>query len=234
VRIVPEPPQGLHPVDPREWMRMWARVIGPASLKNVGAWCAYFADYRTGAEIRPGIPLLMKVCGGMGNKTVGDSLRQMRDWGVLWRYAEASKNGVKGNSDIHRLTFPDDISAIPMLGPDWGEPVENLLTTCRHDTWSTLDHLFPRQVPTPNHLSSRQPTLTKYNPYGVALPIPIYRASVSGGSAGSAPATRPKSGIGISQWQCQATASAAGGRATSPPSAVNSARRRTGPSTGGG
>lgn len=178
-REAPEPPPGLTAVDPREWMRMWARVIGPASLKNVGAWCAHFADYKTGAEIRPGIPLLMKVCGGMGNKTVGDSLKQMRDWGVLWRYAEASKNGIKGNSDIHRLTFPDDISAIPMLGPDWGEPVENLLTTCRHDTWSASDHLFLRQVPPRNHLSSRQPTCTKNPPTGGLTTIPINRVSVA-------------------------------------------------------
>lgn len=199
MRIVPDPPPGLRPVDPREWMRMWVRVIGPASLKCVGMACAHFADYRTGAEIRPGIPLLMKVCGGMGNKTVGDSLKLMRDWGVLWRYAEASKNGVKGNSDIHRLTFPVDIGAIPMLGPDWGEAVENLLTTCRHDMWSALNHLFPRQVPPPNHLSSRQPTLTKYNPYGVVLPNPITRGSVSAGSAGSAPATRPERRNGFSR-----------------------------------
>lgn len=153
MRQVPEPPEGLTAVDPREWMRMWARVIGPASLKNVGAWCAHFADYRTGAEVRPGIPLLMKVCGGMGNKTVGDALKQMREWEVLWRYIEGSKNGREGNVDVHRLTFPADISVIPMLGPDWGEPVENLLTTCPHDRWSAPGHLFPRQVVAPNHLS---------------------------------------------------------------------------------
>ncbi len=126
-------------MDPREWMRMWARVIGPPSLKNVGAWCAHFADYKTGAEVRPGIPLLMKVCGGMGNKAVGDSLKLMREWGVLWRYHEAAKSGVKGDSDIHRLTFPNDISKIPMLTPDWkdpeSDPVENLLATCPHDRW---------------------------------------------------------------------------------------------------
>jgi hypothetical protein len=109
-------------VDPREWMRIWARVIAQPSVKNVGAWCAHFADYGDGAEIRPGIPLLMKVTGLKSNKTVQDALEQMRDWKLIWRYIEGSKNGRGGKNDVYRLTFPDDPSAIPLMSPDWETP----------------------------------------------------------------------------------------------------------------
>ena len=121
-REVPDPPPGLTAVDPREWTRMWARVVASPSVKCVGFACAHFADYKNGSEIRPGIPLLMRVCGGMGNKTVGDALKLMRDWHVLWRYHEAAKSGVRNDADIYQLTFPDDISAIPMMDPEWGVP----------------------------------------------------------------------------------------------------------------
>lgn len=122
MREVPDPPDGLRPVDPREWMRVWARVTAEPSIKNTGAWLAHFADYQTGAEIRPGNALLMKVTGIKGNKTVISALAQIRDWGLIWRYAEGSKNGRQGKSDVYRLTFPDDVTGIPLLSPDWEEP----------------------------------------------------------------------------------------------------------------
>jgi hypothetical protein len=125
VRKPPDPPPGLIAVDPREWTRIWLRVVASSSVKCVGFACAAFADYETGAEIHPGIPLLMKVCGGMGNKTVGDALRTIRGWDLMWRYLEGSKNGRSGNADMYRLTIPEDILArVPMLDPDWN-PVEN-------------------------------------------------------------------------------------------------------------
>jgi hypothetical protein len=119
---VPDPPQGLRPADPREWMRVWARVIARPSVKCVGFACAHFADYRDGSEIRPGNTVLGLACGGMDKKTVISALAQIREWGLIWRYLEGSKNGRAGKSDIYRLTFPDDISAIPMLSPDWEPP----------------------------------------------------------------------------------------------------------------
>lgn len=125
MRRPPDPPPGLIAVDPREWTRVWLRVIASSSVKCVGMACAAFADYETGAEVRPGIPLLMKVCGGMGNKTVGDALKLIRDWDLMWRYLEGSRNGRSGNSDVYRLTIPEDIfGRVPMLDPDWN-PVEN-------------------------------------------------------------------------------------------------------------
>lgn len=121
MRIVPDPPPGLRPVDPREWMRVWARVIADPSVKCVGAFCASFADYKDGSEIRPGVPLLMKVTGIRGDKTVRSALSQIRDWGLMWRYIEGSKNGRAAKKDVYRLTFPGDISGIPMMSPDWEE-----------------------------------------------------------------------------------------------------------------
>jgi hypothetical protein len=119
----PAPPPGLRAVGPREWMHVWARVIAKPSVKQVGVWCAHFADYQYGHDIKPGIPLLQLVCGErVSNKTVGDALGQMRDWGFLWRYYSAALSGIKDDRDIHRLTFPDDIDGIPMLSPDWQPP----------------------------------------------------------------------------------------------------------------
>lgn len=166
LRKPPDPPQGLTAVDPREWTRVWLRVISTTSVKSVGFACAAFADYETGAEIHPGIPLLMKVCGGrgdapMGNKTVGEALELIRDWGLLWRYLEGSKNGRNGNSDVYRLTFPDDVlTRVPMLGPDW-KPVDNSPDHLSPRQVIAGDHLSPEQVISPEHLSWRHATHTK-------------------------------------------------------------------------
>jgi hypothetical protein len=122
VRIPPDPPPGLRAVDPREWTRIWLRVIAKPSVKCVGMACAAFADYGTGAEIHPGNAILGTACGGMDKKTVITALAQIRDWQLIWRYSEGSKNGRAGKSDIYRLTWPEDISGIPMLGPDWQAP----------------------------------------------------------------------------------------------------------------
>jgi hypothetical protein len=118
----PDPPAGLTEKDPREWMRVWLRVMAPRlSVKTVGFACAAFADYKSGGDIWAGIPLFQAVT-GLSNKPVGDALALMRDWGLLWRYYEAAKSGIEGDADCHRLTFPDDISGIPMLSPDWVPP----------------------------------------------------------------------------------------------------------------
>lgn len=121
MRKPPDPPEGLTAVDPREWTRAWLRVIADPSVKSVGMACQAWADYRTGANIRPGCELLMKATGIKGDKTIRNALAQVREWGLMWRYHEG-RSGIKGDFDIYRLTFPDDISAIPMWSPDWEPP----------------------------------------------------------------------------------------------------------------
>jgi hypothetical protein len=118
-REIPEPPPGLTAVDPRMWLRAWQRVIADPSVKLTGFALASFADYKNGSEVRPGNGLLMKVTGIRGDKTVRMALAQIREWGFIWRYSEGRAQGRRGNSDIYQLTFPDDISAVPMLSPDW-------------------------------------------------------------------------------------------------------------------
>lgn len=121
----PDPPDGLTAVGPREWMRVWARVIAPPSVKLVGAMMAHYADYGDGTEARPGNPKLALVCGGMSNKTVIEALKQLREWGLLWRYQEGRKQGRRGMADVYRLTIPEDaIYRIPMLDPECKEPQE--------------------------------------------------------------------------------------------------------------
>lgn len=117
----PEPPQWLTDVDPREWTRAWRRVIANPSVKLTGYACADWADYKTGADIRPGMPLLQKQT-GLSDTAIRNALRQMRKWGFIWRYYEARLSGIQGDADKYRLTFPEDISAIPMYAPDWQPP----------------------------------------------------------------------------------------------------------------
>lgn len=122
----PEPPDGLRAVDPRAWEPVWARVIANPSVKCTGFALLVWAGWKDGTEIRPGIPRLMKAT-GLSDAPVRRALEQMRDWGFIWRYYEAAKSGIKGDRDIHRLTFPGDITGIPMYSPDWEEP---LLAAC--------------------------------------------------------------------------------------------------------
>lgn len=163
MRKPPEPPQGLTAVDPREWMRVWLRVIAPQSVKSVGMACAAFADYETGAEIHPGIPLLMKACGIGSNTTVVNSLAQMREWELVWCYAKG--NARRGESDMYRLTFPDDILVrVPMLGPDW-KPVENLPIKFTEHTRSGLNGHGSSVLRTLDDTSSS--LVSKRHPYQV-------------------------------------------------------------------
>jgi hypothetical protein len=119
---VPDPPSGLTAVDPRLWTRVWARVIAERPVKEVGFSLLTWADYGTGVNVRPGYPLLMRVTGIGSKTTVSRALEQIREWGFIWRYKEANRR--LKTTDEYRLTFPDDISAIPMMCPEWEMPGE--------------------------------------------------------------------------------------------------------------
>lgn len=122
----PDPPAGLIAVGPREWMNVWARVIAPPSVKLVGVMAAHFADYSTGAEIRPGNAILAEVCGGYDTRTVLKALAQIRKWGLLWRYSEGRLQGRRGMADVYRLTIPEDaLTLLPLLDPHYRRPVDN-------------------------------------------------------------------------------------------------------------
>lgn len=129
---VPDPPAGLRIAKPHEWTRTWARVIAAPSVKLTGFALLTWADYGDGANIRPGYELLMRVTGIGSKTTVSTALSQIADWGFIWRYLEGSKAPFyftadgkrKRPPDEYRLTWPDDVSGIPMLDPDWRLPDE--------------------------------------------------------------------------------------------------------------
>lgn len=179
MRRPPDPPPGLTAADPRDWTRAWRRVIASPSVKLVGYACADWADYETGAEIHPGNAVLMMAC-GLTKKTVIGGLAQLRDWRLVWRYLEGSKNGRAALSDVYRLTFPDDISAIPMYSPDWEPPklapVENARIRCTHYTCSRLDHpvyqVYSLHLIGPEQVYSVHPTHTKNTTYGGVVTHP--------------------------------------------------------------
>jgi len=125
VRVPPDPPDGLRPVDPRTWEPVWARVIANPSVKNTGFALLVWAGWKDGAKIRPGTWRLMRATGIRSDTTIRGALRQMRDWGLIWRYYEAATSGIADDADEYRLTFPDDITGIPLYSPDWEPPVDN-------------------------------------------------------------------------------------------------------------
>lgn len=120
MRTPPDPPPGLRPADPREWTRVWARVLAAPSVKVTGFALLTWAGYQDGAHIRPGYPLLMRVTGIGSRTTVSGALGQISEWGLIWKYKEGNRR--LKESDEYRLTFPDDITPIPMMDPDWNEP----------------------------------------------------------------------------------------------------------------
>lgn len=136
----PDPPDGLTAVSPGTWTPAWARVMATPAVKCTGYALLTWAGWKDGAHIRPGIPRLMKATGIRSDATVRNALRQMREWGLVWRYYEAAQSGLKDDADEYRLTFPGDISAIPMYSPDWEEPLCGAggaaRTTGAHYRWS--------------------------------------------------------------------------------------------------
>lgn len=122
----PDPPAGLMAVGPREWMTVWARVRTQPSVKLVGTMAAHFSDYGDGANIHPGNVILAAVCGEMSTRAVINALAQIREWGLIWRYIEGSKQGRRGMADVYRLTIPQHIpDTVPMLDPEYQPPVDN-------------------------------------------------------------------------------------------------------------
>lgn len=123
---MPGPPPHLQAAAPGDWLRTWGRVLAAPSVKNTGFALLIWADYKTGANIYPGNETLCNVT-GLSDKAVRDALKEIRGLGFIWRYLEGrtapftiTKGGErKRPSDEYRLTFPCDISAIPMLSPDW-------------------------------------------------------------------------------------------------------------------
>lgn len=116
---VPPTPDGFRAVSPNEWLPVWDRVIASTPTKAVGYAVARFAGWKDGASIRPGNPILARIC-GCSDKSVRVALGQMRDWGLLWRYHKGMR---QGDADTYRLTFPDDaLTRIPLLEPDWELP----------------------------------------------------------------------------------------------------------------
>jgi hypothetical protein len=133
---IPDPPEGLRPVVPGEWIQVWRRVRVSATVNLVGFALASFADWNDGTRIRPGNVVLAAICSEMHPKTIERAVSVIRGYDLIWRYAEGSRKGVKGANDEYRLTIPDDILVrIPLLTPDFDVPPLEPVTTGR---WSPL------------------------------------------------------------------------------------------------
>jgi hypothetical protein len=106
-------------------MNVWVRVRAAQSVKLVGVMAAHFADYSDGSNIHPGNIILGAVSGEMSTRAVINALAQIREWELMWRYCEGSKQGRRAMADMYRLTIPQDIlDRVPMLDPAYRVPTE--------------------------------------------------------------------------------------------------------------
>jgi len=150
----PEPPEGLIAQNPDEWMQVWRRVITTTPTKSVGYAAAQFADWKTGAEVRPGNEILARIC-GCSTKSVRRAFTFMRDNGLMFRY---HKGVAEGDTDWYRLTVPEDITKLQLLVPDtWAYPPD---CESAPDSQSTADCESPVSPATlvDNPGDSRLPT----------------------------------------------------------------------------
>lgn len=165
---IPPAELGLRLVDRNEWIKVWMRVRATTAVKSVGYAACEFADYDTGDNCRPGCTLLAAVCGEqMTERTAMKALAQIREWGLLWRYVEGSRNGRRGVADEYRLTIPGNLLArVPMLTPDYktpdqvtsGQVIEADHVTSEHLITAgdaSSGHLIPVDNP-PDHVTSDQ------------------------------------------------------------------------------
>lgn len=112
-------PQGSH-----EWTRVLRRVDLPATTKLVGAFAAYYATPRTGANVRPGRDRLARET-GLSVKAVGTHLANLENVGMLWRVSHGSGGGEHSRlAAQYQLTVPRGVlELLEASGPDDIVPV---------------------------------------------------------------------------------------------------------------
>ncbi|WP_152990177.1 hypothetical protein [Sphaerimonospora mesophila] len=109
-------PDGLEPIDPLTWRTIVARCLLGSTVKLVALTLANYAS-PNGADVRPGEKLLGKDT-ELGERTIRDALRKLREVGLIYRVFEASAMGLADLADEYQLTFPNDLeSRIPMWDP---------------------------------------------------------------------------------------------------------------------
>ncbi|MEV7006828.1 hypothetical protein [Streptosporangium sp. NPDC051022] len=109
-------PDGLEPIDPLTWRTIVARCLLGSTVKLVALTAANYAS-PNGADVRPGVALLMKDT-ELGERTVRDALGRLRELGLVWRTFEGSSAGTTGLTDEYQLTYPDDLeSRVAMWDP---------------------------------------------------------------------------------------------------------------------
>lgn len=200
----PSPPGGLTAVTPGEWTKLWVRVRTTGQVKNVGWACAFFADYGDGANVRPGTAILANVCSGASEATIKKALAQIREWGLMWRYIEGSKQGRRGVADVYRLTIPDDLfKRVPLLTPEYRPPVDNptdqvlsehvlsehVLSGSGTGIARASEQVFSQHPTYPEHLTNHLAT------------SPVVNGSVSTPVAAELSTSGPKTAIERAAWQ---------------------------------
>lgn len=116
--------QGVKLVPKRrfDWERIFRRLIVPPnfrSAKIVGLTMATYAN-ADGTNMHPGEKLLMAQC-GLSERTVRDSLKYLREMGLIHRYARGSSTGRPNYADKYQLCAPEAWAEILPLLPEPGK-----------------------------------------------------------------------------------------------------------------
>ncbi len=91
-----------------EWESVIRRIVVPPrrrAVKVVAMMAATYATTRDGSSIRPGEARLAAVC-QLGPSTVRESLRWLREQGLLHRVSRGSNLGRANWVDVYRLSLP--------------------------------------------------------------------------------------------------------------------------------
>lgn len=111
------PPADRRPIGMFEWLRLVRRLQIPWNVKSFGVLLASYAD-PDGTRVRPGVKRLAAVT-GLGQTTVKDLMRELREYGLLEQTRRGGGRGGKGNASDHRLTIPIDLlDRFEVLSPD--------------------------------------------------------------------------------------------------------------------
>jgi DNA-binding transcriptional ArsR family regulator len=182
-------------VDRYEWERIVRRVRLNPATKLVALAVASYAN-RDGSSIYPGAAKLAAVT-GLTERTVRQSLKTLREIGLLHRTREGRRAGRAALADEHKLTRPTDlIDRVHMLDPHESPETSSCDLGCTHKGSPVLSSGVPvrepveksvekpsggnstgvehrNSVPRTPELSSRTPELSDRNT-GTQFPPPTH------------------------------------------------------------
>jgi hypothetical protein len=103
-----------------EWERIILRLVVPSNLRAVKLIGLALATYANadGTNVHPGEKRLMAEC-QLSERTVRDSLKHLREIGLIYRHSRGSNLGKTNYADVYQLCVPKGwADRLPLLPED--------------------------------------------------------------------------------------------------------------------